>query len=146
MRNSWDANGRRCIARLPRPSSASTLEAHLADLAAHFSLAGAWEKALAYSQRAGEQAQTFYAPQPATLHFTRALDAARHLSLTPPASLYRARGLAYETLGDFEHARADHETALQLAHDASDRYAEWRSFIDLGLLWARRDYAQTGDY
>jgi len=125
---------------------ASTLEAHLADLAAHFSLAGAWEKALAYSQRAGEQAQTFYAPQPATLHFTRALDAARHLSLTPPASLYRARGLAYETLGDFEHARADHETALQLAHDASDRHAEWRSFIDLGLLWARRDYAQTGDY
>jgi len=125
---------------------ASAIEAHLADLAAHFSEAGAWEKALLYSQRAGEQAQALYAPQAAILHFTRALAAAHHLSLTPPASLYRARGLAYETLGDFELARADHETALQVAHDASDRHAEWRSFIDLGLLWAGRDYAQSGDY
>jgi DNA-binding CsgD family transcriptional regulator len=124
----------------------STLEAHLADLASHFFEAGVWEKALEYGQRAGEQAQTLYAPQAATLHFTRALDAARQLSLTPPASLYRARGLAFETLGDFERARADQETALHLAHNASDRHAEWRSFIDLGLLWAGRDYAQTGDY
>src|SRR6266699_475192 len=125
---------------------ALTLEAHLADLASHFSEAGAWEKALAYGQRAGEQAQALYAPQSATLHFTRALDAARHLSLTPPASLYRARGLAYEILGEFERARADQETALKYAHDASDRHAEWQALLDLGLLWAGRDYAQTGDY
>src|SRR2546428_3355344 len=78
---------------------ASTLEAHLADLASHFSEAEAWEQALEYGRRAGEQAQALYAPQAAALHFTRALDAASHLSLTPPANLYRARGLAYETLG-----------------------------------------------
>ncbi len=125
---------------------ALTLEAHLADLASHFSEAGAWEKALAYGQRAGEQAQALYAPQAAIEHFTRALDAARHLSLTPPASLYRARGLAYEILGEFERARADQETALKYAHDASDRHAEWQALLDLGLLWAGRDYAQTGDY
>jgi predicted ATPase len=101
-----------------------TLDAHLADLAAHFYEAGAWEKALEYGQRAGEQAQALYAPQAATLHFTRALDAASHVSLTPPESLYRARGLAYETLGEFERARADHETALQMAHLAGDRYGE----------------------
>jgi DNA-binding CsgD family transcriptional regulator len=125
---------------------ASSIEAHLADLASHFSLAGVWEKALAYGQRAGTQAQALYAPQAATLHFTRALDAASQLSLTPAASLYRARGLAYETLGDFEQARADQETALQLAHDASDRHAEWRALLDLGLLWAGRNYTQAGDY
>ena len=125
---------------------ASTIETHLADLAAHFSEAGEWEKSLVYSQRAGEQAQSLYAPQAAALHYTRALDAARHLSLTPSASLYRARGLAYETLGDFEHARADYETALHLAHDVSDHHAEWRSLINLGLLWAGRDYARTGGY
>jgi DNA-binding CsgD family transcriptional regulator len=125
---------------------ASTLEAHLADLASHFSEAGTWEKVLAYGQRAGEQAQAIYAPQAATLHFTRALDAARHLSLTPPASLYRARGLAYETLGEFERARADHETALQLVHLAGDRHGEWQALLDLGFLWAGRNYAQTGDY
>jgi DNA-binding CsgD family transcriptional regulator len=125
---------------------ASTLEAHLADLASHFSEAGAWEKALEYGQRAGEQAQALYAPQAAIEHFTRALDAARHLSLTPPASLYRARGLAYETLGEFERARADHETTLQLAHEASDRHGQWQALLDLGFLWAGRAYAQTGDY
>ena len=84
--------------------------------------------------------------RPPLYHFTRALDAARQLSLTPPASLYRARGLAYETLGEFERARADHETALQLAHEASDRHGEWQALLDLGLLWAGRAYAQTGDY
>src|SRR5947209_20213986 len=125
---------------------ASTLEAHLADLAVHFSEAGAWEQALEYSQRAGEHAQTLYASQAATLHFTRALDAASHVSLTPPASVYRARGLAYETLGDFEHARADHEIALQLAHEASDRHGQWQALIDLGFLWAGRAYAEAGDY
>jgi tetratricopeptide (TPR) repeat protein len=91
------------------------VEAHLADLASHFSLAGVWGKALAILQRAGEQAQALYAPQAAIVHFTQALDAARQLSLAPPASLYRARGKAHETLGEFERARTDLETALQLA-------------------------------
>src|SRR3989454_4010000 len=125
---------------------ASMLEAPLADLASHFFLAGVWEKALLYGQRAGEQAQALYAPQAASEHFTRALDAARQLSLTPAASLYRARGLAYETLGEFERARADYETALQLADAASDRHGQWQVLLDLGLLWAGRDYAQSGDY
>ena len=125
---------------------ASSPDAYLADLAYHFYEAGTWEQALAYGQRAGEQAQALYAPQAATLHFTRALAAASQLSLMPPASLYRARGLAYEILGDFERARADQETALQYAHDASDRHVEWQVLLDLGLLWAGRDYARTGDY
>src|SRR3989440_3388233 len=125
---------------------ASSVEAHLADLASHFSEAGVWEKALLYGQRAGEQAQALYAPQAAVEHFTRALDAARHVSLTPAASLYRARALAYDPLGDFERARADHETALKYAHDASDRHGEWQALLDLGFLWAGRAYTQTGDY
>ena len=125
---------------------ASKIEAYLADLAAHFFEAGVWEKALEYGQRAGEQAQALYAPQIATLHFTQALDAARQMSLTPPIGLYRARGLAYETLGDFERARADHEAALQAAHLARNRHEEWQSLIDLGFLWTGRDYAQSGDY
>src|SRR6266516_86270 len=136
----------RTIAETMERVYSSTLDAHLADLAAHFYEAGAWEKALEYGQRAGEQAQALYAPQAATLHFTRALDAARHVSLRPAASLYRARGLAYETLGEFERARADQETALKYAHEASDRHAEWQALLDLGFLWAGRAYAQTGDY
>jgi predicted ATPase len=136
----------RTIAETLERLYASSIESHLTDLTSHFFEAGAWEQALVYGQRAGEQAQALYAPQAAALHFTRALEAARQLSLTPPTSLYRARGLAYETLGDFEQARADYETTLQLANAASDRHAEWQALLDLGLLWAGRDYAQSGDY
>ena len=136
----------RMIAETLEHLSISSVEAHLADLAFHFFEAGAWEQALAYGQRAGEQAQALYAPQATTLHFTRALDAAQYASLTPPVSLYRARGLAYETLGDFERALADQETALRLAREASDRRAEWQSLYDLGFLWTGRNYAQAGTY
>src|SRR5713101_2186705 len=123
---------------------AATLEAHLADLAYHFSEAGNFEKALLYAQRAGERAQRLYAPRAAIEQFTRAVDAAQHASIIPPASLYRLRGRAYETLGDFEHARLDYETTLQRAREAGERHAEWQALMDLGALWAERDYTQTG--
>jgi predicted ATPase/DNA-binding CsgD family transcriptional regulator len=125
---------------------ASTVDAHMADLAYHSYEAGAWEKALEYGQRAGEQAQAMYAPHAAIEQFTRALDAARHASIIPPAALYRLRGRAYETLGDFEQARLDYETTLQMAQGAGVPHAEWQALMDLGSLWAERDYAQTGSY
>ena len=136
----------RTIAETLERMSASVLDTHLADLAYHFFEAGAWEKVLEYAQRAGEQAQALYAPRTAIEQFTRALEAAYHLSRTPPLTLYRARGLAYETLGEFERARADHETALEMAQLAGDRHGEWQALLDLGFLWAGRAYAQTGDY
>ena len=121
-------------------------DAHLADLAYHFYEAGAWEKALGYAQRAGEQAQAMYAPRAATEQFTRALDAAQKGAMPPPALLYRLRGQAYETLGDFDRARLDYETKLQLARLAGDLHGEWQALMDLGFLWAQRDYAQAGTY
>ncbi len=124
----------------------SVLDAHLADLAYHFFEASLWEKALEYGQRAGEQAQAMYAPHAAIDQVTRALDAAQRGSIPPPASLYRLRGQAYETLGDFERARPDYETTLQMAQRASDRHAEWQALMDLGYLWAQRDYALAGNY
>ncbi len=122
------------------------LDMHLADLAYHLYEAGAWEKALGYAQHAGEQAQAMYAPRAAIEQFTRALDAARHGSISPPASLYRMRGKAHETLGDFEQARLDYETTLQMARSAGNRQDEWQALMDLGYLWAQRDYAQAGTY
>ncbi|MGH2616534.1 MAG: helix-turn-helix transcriptional regulator, partial [Thermomicrobiales bacterium] len=136
-------------------------EAHLADLAYHHFGAGHWAQALTYGRRAGEAAQRLYAPRTAIEHFTRALEAARHIAQPRPSSLYArpsplleglpadlylARGRAYETVGNFERARADYETALELADVAGDRRAEWQALMDLGLLWAERDYERTGDY
>src|SRR5439155_14856439 len=100
---------------------AEPLDAHLGDLAYHYSEAGVWGKALDYARRAGERAQRLYAPRAAIEQFSRALAAAEQLAppqsrslyharqpAAVPASLYGARGRAYETLGDFEAARADH--------------------------------------
>jgi len=125
---------------------ASAYDAHLAELAYHFYEAGLWEKALFYTQRAGEKAQRLYSLWAAIEHFTRVLDAAHHLGVLPPPAIYRARGQAYETLGDFEHARSDYEQALDAARTAQDAIAEWQSFVDLGALWAERDYTQTSAF
>jgi DNA-binding CsgD family transcriptional regulator/tetratricopeptide (TPR) repeat protein len=136
----------RTIAETIEHLSASHRDAHLADLAYHYYQAGAWEKAVDYGQRAGEQAQRLYAPQAAIEHLTHTLDAAQYGDITPDATLYRQRGQAYEALGDFEQARLDYETTLQMTRMAADRRGEWQALNDLGFLWAERDYSQAGSY
>ncbi len=130
------------IERFPSP----TRETYLADLATHWYKAGVWEKVVDAACHAGERAQRLYAPQAAIEQFTWALEAAQHLAQAPPAALYRSRGLAYHTLGDLERGRADLETALRIAREAGDQRLEWQVLLDLGLLWAARDYQQTGAY
>jgi DNA-binding CsgD family transcriptional regulator/tetratricopeptide (TPR) repeat protein len=136
----------RLIAEATESLYASTLQAHLVDLASHFYEAGAWEKALEYGQQAGEEAQAMYAPHAAIEQFTRALDAAHHLGRVAAPKLYLARGQANETLGEFAQARADYERALEIARSVHDQSTEWQSLIALGFLWAGRDYAQAGTY
>jgi DNA-binding CsgD family transcriptional regulator/tetratricopeptide (TPR) repeat protein len=125
-------------------SSPTSRERYLEDLAYHSYEAGMWEQALAYAQEAGEKALTLYAQQAAIDHFTRAEEAAHHLSQTPPPHLYLARGQAYETLGDFEHAHSDYERALDAARAGQDRLMEWQSMMAIGFLWTGHDYERAG--
>jgi tetratricopeptide (TPR) repeat protein len=129
-----------------RALPSSILDAQLVDLAYHFYEGGIWSKAFEYGQRAGERALILYAPRAAIEHFTRALGALKHLASTPPATLLRARGQAYETIGEFEQARSDYERALEIAQQTQDGIMEWQSLLDIGFLWAGRDYAQAGDW
>lgn len=124
---------------------ATTLDAYASELAYHFHAAEVWAKALVYAQRAGEQAQQLYAPREAIEQFSRALEAAEKLS-APLAELLHARGQQYETIGEFERARADYDRAREAAQHAHDAKAEWQAFIDLGFLWASRDYTRAGNY
>jgi tetratricopeptide (TPR) repeat protein len=124
--------------------SGERIEEYLNLLAHHAFEAEAWEPALVYAERAGEQAQSLYASRTAVEQFTRALEATRHLARTPPSKLYRARGQAYEMLGDFEQARRDYEQELEASRAAHDGAAEWQSMLDLGFLWAGREYEQAG--
>jgi predicted ATPase/DNA-binding CsgD family transcriptional regulator len=125
---------------------ASTLDTYMADLSYHFYEAGAWEKALKYAQNAGEKAQTLFAPHAAIDHYSRALSALYNLAFTPPPELFRARGQAYEILGEFEHARADYEISLHIARSNGDRQAIWEAQLNLGMLWTGSDYERSGEY
>jgi predicted ATPase len=66
-----------------------------ADLAYHFREAGNWPKALAYARRAGEQAQSLYAPYEAAAHFTHAIEAGGRRGPPPRRNLLRSPGQAY---------------------------------------------------
>lgn len=128
---------------------ADNLEARLADLSFHFHRAEVWPKTLAYARRAGEQARALHAPQAAVEHFTRAIEAAQNLSPAPAPEarlLLRVRGQAYEQVGEFEAARNDYEAAKVSAQSAHDPPAIWQALMDLGFLWAQRDYDKAGDY
>jgi tetratricopeptide (TPR) repeat protein len=120
------------------------LDAHLEDLAYHYYEAGVWEKALEYAQRVGEKALALYAPHAAIDHFTHALFALHHLPGAQSSPVYRLRGQAFETLGDFERAQGDYERALETARAAHDRLMEWHSVMALGFLWTGHDYEQAG--
>jgi len=116
-------------------------------LAHHFHRAGDDSRAFQYFTLAAENAARIYANDEAIAHYTRAIEIAERASTDAAsvAKVHGGRGLAYETLGEFELARADHETALQVARAAGERQVEWRALLDLGKLWASRDYNQTGD-
>ncbi len=116
-------------------------------LAHHFHTAGDDGRAFQYFTRAAENAARMYANAEAITHYTRGLEIAERVAqdAVSIAAVHRGRGLAYETLGEFEPACADHEAALQVARLAGERQVEWRALLDLGKLWASRDYNQSRD-
>ncbi len=126
------------------PTPHLSFDSYLEDLAYHFYLAGVWEKTLDYAYRAGEKALRLYSHRAAIDYFTWVLESLDHLQSSPTAPLfYRARGQAYETLGEFEQAEQNYTRALETARLLQNRQAEWQSLIDLGFLWAERDYIKT---
>ncbi|HEX9014214.1 MAG TPA: AAA family ATPase, partial [Anaerolineaceae bacterium] len=136
----------RIIGETVERSAEAQGDAVAALLAYHFYEAGEWQKALDYSQRAGGRAQALYAPREALAHFTRALDASWHLGVPPRLSTLRGRAQAYEILGEFDRARADDETALDLAALGADPEDQWQALLDLGFLWQSRDLDRAGEY
>ena len=135
----------RRVAEAIESLDASAAEARADDLAYHFFEAEMWEPALRYATQAGSRALECHSPRAAIEQLTRAMAAARRLGKEPPPGLHSLRGRAYETVGDFEAALADLDAALAGARTAADLCAEWRARVDLGFLWASRDYRRAGD-
>ena len=136
----------RVIAGVIERRTAAMPDAYLADLGYHYHAGGVWDRALDYARRAGERARALLAPQSVVEQASRALDAADHLGLPPDGALHRLRGEAYDLLGDFARAAADYEAIREIARADDDRRAEWQALLDLGLLWAGRDYAVARDH
>ena len=124
----------------------ASIHPHLADLSYHYYTAREWEKTLHYSRQAGERARRLYSQREAIVYYSRALVAARHLSIGAEAELLSARGQAYRILGDYRSALDDFEQALKIAQEQQDGKAEWRSLNDLGFFWTGRNYQRTGEF
>ena len=131
-------------------TASTTATSISASLAYHFYEAGMWEKTARYAHRAAEHAQMLGAPRAALEQWTRAIDATKALPRQSKESwigaLYRARGQAHETLGQFDAARDDFLHALEEARTKLDDRMEWRCLLDLGFLWTSRDFQIVRGY
>ena len=127
---------------------ADELEAISVQLGQHFDKAGNFGRAMHYFNLAADNAARIYAYEEAIAHYTRALSLTRQVASSNAdlAGLYHMRGLAYGTTGKFELARADLELALELSRTADKPQIEWQVLIELGKLWASRDYREARDY
>ena len=117
-------------------------------LAQHFLHAQDHEQDFYFSTLAAERATRIYESGEAIKYYTRALQLADRVSpdVDSLTKLHRGRGLAYEKLGAFGQAHADHIAALQMAQAAGKLQVAWRAYLDLGRLWSSRDHNQAGDY
>jgi DNA-binding CsgD family transcriptional regulator/tetratricopeptide (TPR) repeat protein len=122
------------------------VEVSYEELSYHAHAAAAWAKTVGYGSAAGERALLMHAPRAAVEHFARVVDAAEKLGQSPGPAVLRGRGQAYHSLGQFELARADHQTALELALATDDKRLAWQLLVDLNLLWSARDYSVAGEY
>lgn len=131
---------------LERRVAADPSAAHwLPDLAHHWHGAEAWDRALITAREAGERALERHAPAAAARLLTLAVEAAGKANAPVPTDVYRARAEAYAALGTFDAARADLERCVELARASGDRWLEWQATLELGRLWAARDYGRSRD-
>ncbi|HUG16159.1 MAG TPA: AAA family ATPase, partial [Thermomicrobiales bacterium] len=114
-------------------------------IASHFYEAGD-ERALEWLCRTAEQAERLFAPEAVIAACGQALELAKELGAVAPPEMHRLRGRARESVGDFDGALGDLERVLELALQSGDARAEWQALLDLGALWASRDYQRTREY
>ena len=114
-------------------------------IAAHFAHAND-PRAIEWSIRAGEEALALYAADDAISALTQAQEMASRFSRALPPAAYRTRAAAATLRGEFDRARRDLELALDRSRLLGDRQGEWQALLDLGMLWAERDYQRTIGY
>lgn len=114
-------------------------------LAYHYDEADDDAKAMQYAIRAGDAEARVFAHAEALEHYTHAISLGEQLGLPSPYA-YRARAQMHERSGDFDAANHDLNHALTLSQAQGDDDAEWCCLMDLGQLWASRNYERAGEF
>jgi adenylate cyclase len=119
-------------------------------VAHHYHQAGDDGHAFSYFTKAAEHASRVYGNDEAFAHYTRALEAAARIAADTAVviKLHLGRGLVNQTLGNFDEALADYESALQVAARANEGdlgRLRWQGLVELGRLWTSRDYNRAHD-
>lgn len=111
-------------------------------LGRHFAEA-ADPRAARYFTIAGESARRLHANREAAGYFSRAIDLP---GAEPDPRLYLSSGATYATLGMFDTAREQLETARDLAQQRNDPATEQAAIFELAGLYTSRDYAVAERY
>jgi DNA-binding CsgD family transcriptional regulator len=98
--------------------------------------------------RAGHDARQVFAPATAVDRYTKAIELAAAKEIDLPRSIWRSRGEANSIAGNFAAAEHDLKRGLELAGQPGsvDPREQWECLVQLGILWASRDYRQAGAY
>jgi tetratricopeptide (TPR) repeat protein len=121
---------------------ADRLAEHSEVLGYHFFRAEDWARALDYLHKAAEKAARAYANRAALALADQALEAARHLGDAVPVqtlmTIHEMKADLGLALGDFDRARAEHGSRLDLARRCGDRGHEAAALSALGFtsVWA----------
>lgn len=117
-------------------------EEFAAELGRHFAEA-ADPRAASYFTLAGEAARRLHANREAAGYFSRAIDLP---GAEPDPRLYLTSGATYATLGMFDTAREQLETARDQAQQHNDLETEQAATFELAGLYRSRDYAVAERY
>ncbi len=124
---------------------ADRLESIAVMLAQHFKLGEDDPRALKYFTTAAESAARQYALSEALDLYNQAITLAKKTG-APVAALLCARGNVYEIAGEIDLSLADLDAALQSTRQSGSRAEEWQVLINLGMVWASRNYEKAHDY
>jgi class 3 adenylate cyclase/tetratricopeptide (TPR) repeat protein len=107
------------------------------ELAHHFRVGEAWEKAFVYLARSGEKARQAFANQEAITLYRQALEVSQHITPALDAvqllPVYEGRGLVWMLLTQYDEAIADFQMMRQMAHQSSNQHKEGESLCRLAF-------------
>lgn len=110
---------------------------YAARIAYHYEQAESYDRAVEYYQQAGAYAADQYANDEAVEHYERALSLAEEhetVEATAVSTVSVSLGNVLKVLGEFDHARACYERALDTIQEDGDEDAETMALLGLGSI------------